>query len=57
MYGGKPTLGLRLQVLNKPADAPKPIPPQLTSKPAANAEAPWPDQLDDPGPDFIDATE
>ena len=57
MYGGKPTMGLRLQVLNKPAatPAPKTIPPQPAPKLAATDEVPWPDQPDDPGPDFIDA--
>jgi hypothetical protein len=54
MYGGKPTVGLRLKVLNKPAatPAPTPIPPQLAPNPVATEEAPWPD-LDDPGPDFF----
>jgi hypothetical protein len=58
-YGGKPTLGLRLRVLNKPAatPVPKPVPSQRPPKPAAADEAPWLDQPDDPGPDFIDAGE
>jgi hypothetical protein len=60
-YGGKPTKGLRLRVLNKPsasaAPAPKPIPPRPAPKPAAVEEAPWLDQPDDPGPDFTDAAE
>jgi hypothetical protein len=58
-YGGKPTRGLRLRVFNKPAatPAPKSIPPQPAPKPAATEEAPWPDQPDDPGADFIDAAE
>jgi hypothetical protein len=59
MFGGKPTKGLRLRVLNKPAamPAPKPVPPRPAPKAAAAEEAPWPDQPGDPGPDFIDAAE
>jgi hypothetical protein len=47
-YNGKPTRGLRLRVLNKPAATP---PPKASPapKPAATEGAPWPDQLDDPG--------
>ena len=56
MYGGKPTMGLRLSVLNKPATA---LPPKASAQPApklaAAEEIPWPDQAEDPGPDFIDA--
>jgi hypothetical protein len=56
-YGGKPTRGLRLRVLNKPVTTP---PPKASAQPAlklaAAEETPWPD-LDDPGPDFIDAAE
>jgi hypothetical protein len=56
MYGGKPTRGLRLRVLNKPAATPTPKPPpRPAAMPATTEEAPWPDQPDDPGPDFIDA--
>jgi hypothetical protein len=58
MFAGKPTKGLRLQVLKKPAAAaPKPIPPQPAPKQAATGEGPWPDQSDDPGPDLINAAE
>jgi hypothetical protein len=57
-YGGKPTRGLRLTVLNKPATAP---PPKASAQPApelaAAEETQWPNQPDDPGPDFIDAAE
>ena len=57
-FGGKPTKGLRLRVLNKPATTP---PPKASAQPApklvAAEETPWPDQPDDPGPDFIDAAE
>jgi hypothetical protein len=58
MYAGKPTKGLRLRVLNKPGDitpapAPKPT-PAPAPKPPAIAEAPWPDETGDPGPDFLD---
>jgi hypothetical protein len=45
-FGGKPTRGLRLRVLPKPAP-----------KPAAAKEVPWPDQPGDPGPDFNQAAE
>ena len=55
-YQGKPTRGLRLSVLNKPATA---LPPKASAQPApklaAAEEIPWPDQAEDPGPDFIDA--
>jgi hypothetical protein len=56
IFAGKPTKGLRLQVLNKPAatPAPKPIPPKPSPKSAAAEETPWPDLGDDPGPEFID---
>ena len=59
MFAGKPTKGLRLQVLNKPAatPAPKPIPPKPSPKSAAAEETPWPDLGDDPGPEFIDVAE
>ena len=54
MYAGKPTTGLRLRVLNKPAvPAPKQAPAH-TPAPTATAEPPWPVQLGDPGPNFID---
>ena len=46
---GKPTRGLRLRVLNKPAPVSKPTP-----KPDA---PPWPEEADDPGPKFVDAAE
>jgi hypothetical protein len=58
MYGGKPTRGLRLRVLNKPAATAVPKPsPRPAPKPASAEEAPWPDEPDDPGPEFIDAAE
>jgi hypothetical protein len=48
---GKPTRGLRLKVLNKPSStAPAP-------KPAPKPDVPWPDEVGDPGPSFIDAAE
>jgi hypothetical protein len=52
VYAGKPTRGLRLRVLNKPSrTAP-------TLKPAPKPDTPpWPDQADDPGPDFVEAAE
>jgi hypothetical protein len=57
-YSGKPTRGLRLRVLNKPATTP---PPKASAQPApklaAAEETRWPDQPDDPGPEFIDAAE
>jgi hypothetical protein len=46
---GKPTRGLRLRVLNKPAPV---------SKPAPKPDTPlWPVEAGDPGPEFIDAAE
>jgi hypothetical protein len=59
MFGGKPTKGLRLRVLNKPAamSAPKPVPPRPAPKAIAAEEAPWPDQQGDPGPEFGEAAE
>jgi hypothetical protein len=58
MFGGKPTQGLRLRVLNKPSTMPTPKPsPQPVPKRGATEKTPWPDQPDDPGPDFIDAAE
>jgi len=57
-YSGKPTRGLRLRVLNKPATT---SPPKASAQPAPKLTAAektlWPDQPDDPGPDFIDAAE
>jgi hypothetical protein len=52
---GKPTRGLRLRVLNKPATTP--APKQTPLRASAPDEAPWPDQAGDPGPEFIDAAE
>ncbi len=49
-FGGKPTRGLRLRVLNKPV-----TPSKAASKPAATEETPWLDELGDPGPDFTEA--
>jgi hypothetical protein len=58
MFGGKPTRGLRLRVLSKPSTMPTPKPsPQPVPKRGATEKTPWPDQSDDPGPDFIDAGE
>jgi hypothetical protein len=51
VMAGKATRGLRLRVLNKPSE-PAPAP-----KPAPKPDAPWPDEVGDPGPDFIDAAE
>ena len=57
-YSGKPTRGLRLRVLNKPATTPPPkASAQPAPKPAAAEAKPWPDQPDDPGSDFVDAAE
>jgi len=53
-FGGKPTRGLRLRVLNKPGNttpAPKPAPKPVPMP----AVGPWPDQPGDPGPDFNEA--
>jgi hypothetical protein len=49
---GKPTKGVRLRVLNKPSrTAP-------AAKPATKPDAPpWPEDADDPGPEFVDAAE
>jgi hypothetical protein len=60
MMAGKPTRGVRLQVLGKPpgaAPAPAPKPPAPT--PVATDAAPWPDEPGDPGPtgDFVDSGE
>jgi hypothetical protein len=41
-FAGKPTKGLRLRVLRKPT---------------TGANAPWPDEPDDPGPQFNEAAE
>ena len=61
MMAGKPVKGLRLRVLNKPLRskpgdaAPAPAPaPKPAPAPAGTAEAPWPEQPGDPGPDFVD---
>lgn len=55
-FGGKPTKGLRLRVLNKPVTrskaASKPV-----FKPAASEETPWSDEPGNPGPDFNEAAE
>ncbi len=49
---GKPTRGLRLRVLNKPSGT-KPV-----SKPPPKPDTPpWPDDVDDPGAEFVDAAE
>jgi hypothetical protein len=49
--GGKATRGLRLRVLYTPATAAPP------SGPAPKPDAPWPDEADDPGPEFVEAAE
>jgi hypothetical protein len=51
---GKPTRGLRLRVLNKPSGTAGTAP---APKPAPKPDIPWPEQADDPGPEFIDAAE
>ena len=51
IMAGKATRGLRLRVLNRPSE------PAQASKPAPKPDTPWPDQADDPGPDFIEAAE
>jgi len=55
-FGGRPTRGLRLRVLNKPVTTPKAASmPAL--KPAATEETDWSDEPGDPGPDFKEAAE
>ena len=51
VMAGKATKGLRLRVLNKPSGT------ASAPKPALKPDAPWPDQADDPGPDFVEAAE
>jgi hypothetical protein len=48
MMSGKPTRGVRLRVLNKPAAASAPV-PTPAPKPTAAEEKPWPDEPGDPG--------
>jgi hypothetical protein len=55
-FGGKPTRGLRLRVLNKPVTTPK-VATKPAPKPAATEETPWSDEPGDPGPDFDEAAE
>lgn len=55
-FGGKPTKGLRLRVLNKPATRPKAA-SKPVFKPAATEKTPWSDEPGDPGPDFNEAAE
>ena len=54
-FGGKPTKGLRLRVLNKPVITPKAA-SKPTPNPAGTQETPWPNEPGDPGPDFNEAT-
>ena len=51
VMAGKATKGLRLRVLNKPSGT------ASAAKPAPKPDTPWPDQADDPGPDFVEAAE
>jgi hypothetical protein len=52
IMAGKPTRGVRLRVLNKPSRT-APV-----AKPAPKPDAPpWPEEADDPGPEFVDAAE
>jgi hypothetical protein len=51
VMAGKPTRCLRLRVLNKPSGT------APAAKLAPKPDAPWPDQADDPGPDFEEAAE
>jgi hypothetical protein len=46
VLAGKATRGLRLRVLNKPSAA------ASAAKAAPKPDEPWPDQADDPGPQF-----
>lgn len=51
VMAGKATRGLRLRVLNKPSGT-TPV-----AKPEPQAAVPWPDQADDPGPNFSGTAE
>jgi hypothetical protein len=51
VMAGKATRGLRLRVLNKPSGTAQ------AAKPAPKPDVLWPDQADDPGPDFVEAAE
>jgi hypothetical protein len=52
VMAGKATRGLRLRVLNKPSGT-APV-----SKPAPKPDTPpWPEEADDPGPEFVNAAE
>jgi hypothetical protein len=57
-YAGKRMKGLRLRVLGAAEAPPKPTPaPSPTPKPkptAASASVAWPEEKDDPGPEFND---
>jgi hypothetical protein len=52
IMAGKPTRGVRLRVLNKPSGA-APV-----AKPAPKPHTPpWPEDAEDPGPEFVEAAE